>query len=249
MEDLLRGWITRWGSRPLYVMDLVRACADDADLAARIESACGDEDPWDPAPAAVARRLGYRLRSFAGRTVGRLRLRSRSSKSSRGVRWFVESVHPDDVALPAPDVGPAPRPFYPPGRSVAKDVVEIRMRALVTLRDGILAGIEPLPDLDSPHYAFPAETARPRHPNGDDRINAYAFAEQMGSPLADLLRQLKADGHDIDGPLIQYHAMRGLLLHTRTTWEDLRRKSIDMLDACLPWAPDLAPKLWGLGDW
>lgn len=142
------------------------------------------------------------------------------------------------------------QPTYPPLPTKAPSVAEVQMRALVTLRNGILVGIEPLPAaLPCPRYHYPAETAKPHRPNGDARINAYALLEQSGSPLGALLRQMKTDGHDVDGALIQYHALRGLLTYTSSTWEDLRRKSLDMLDACLSWSPDLPGKLWNLKDW
>ena len=46
----------------------------------------------EPGPTQVARRLGYKLRSFAGCTVGSFRLRRRSEKSFRGAHWLVEDA-------------------------------------------------------------------------------------------------------------------------------------------------------------
>jgi len=110
----------------------------------------------DPETAGIARRqrVGHIAKSLGWRVLqvrrpdARLRgYRPGPKVLSLGASLPAPARAP---ALPPPPVDPAPLPSYPPGRSVAKDVVEIRMRALVTLRDGIIAGIEPLPDRDPP---------------------------------------------------------------------------------------------------
>lgn len=96
---------------------------------------------------------------------------------------------------------------------------------------------------------FPAETARPERRNGDDMINGHAWLHQIGSALGELLRALKADGHDVDGALIQFHALRSLLITYRDALSWLWRESARVQDASLPWSPELPERLWKLKDW
>jgi len=150
--------------------------------------------------------------------------------------------------------------------------VEIQLRALVTLRDGVLVGIAPLPEpapvaLASPtilgevidrfaparaaatRYHYPAELAKPDRRSADGMINSSAWLNQIGSPLGDLLRQLKADGHDVNGALIQFHALRGILLSSTQMWRAFRSQASAALDQSLPWTPALPDTLWALTDW
>ncbi len=80
-------------------------------------------------------------------------------------------------------------------------------------------------------------------------INGHAWLHQIGSALGELLRALKADGHDVDGALIQFHALRSLLITYRDALSWLWRESARVQDASLPWSPELPERLWKLKDW
>lgn len=100
----------------------------------------------------------------------------------------------------------------------------------------------------APRYDYPAETARPKD-RSDDLINAAAWLHQIGSPLGDLLRRLHADGHNVDGPLIQFHVLRELLLESARAWESVQRKALDQNLNGVRWRADLPEALLASAQW
>lgn len=102
---------------------------------------------------------------------------------------------------------------------------------------------------DRPGYWYPAGLVRPMRNNRDDKINGHAWFNQINSPLGDLLRALKADGHDVDGALIQFHAMRGLLRTHKVMAETAQSLLRNALETSMTWTPDLPGKLWAMRDW